>query len=180
MAAQTSDEPKERNFAMKKLLPAILIFVLALAIAIPAFASGEREKQEAEPAYTVLVGLEEQKLELTDRPYEKDGVLMIPLCEVADALGLRVVLDPDTGAVTGDDDYIQGAVVTPGKASVVFTGHLQVIDMSREIELQAAAAARSGCVYVPASFFEEFFFDVTVEDGTITIAPQMAELCEVG
>ena len=165
---------------MKKFLPAILIFVLALAIAIPAFASGEREKQGAEPAYTVLVGLEEQKLELTDHPYETDGVLMIPLCEVADALGLRVVQDSDTGAVTVDDDYIQGAVVTPDKTTVAFTGHLQVIDMSREIELQAAAATRSGCVYVPASFFEEFFFDVTVEDGTITIAPQMAELCEVG
>ncbi len=165
---------------MKKILPAILIFVLALAVAIPAFASGEREKQEAAPACTVLVGLEEQELELADRPYEKDGVLMIPLCEVADALGLRVEQDPDTGAVTVDDDYIQSAVVTPGKAAVTFTGRLQVIDMSREVELQAAAAVRSGCVYVPASFFEEFFFDVTIGDGTVTLAPQMAELCEIG
>ena len=101
---------------------------------------------------------------------------MIPLRKTAEALGYRVEWDAETGNITVDDDYIQGAHLHSGTAKAVFTGHLKVIDMSREVENAVETVIYEGYTYVPADFFEEFFNDVVVDGMSVSVAPETVEL----
>ena len=128
-------------------------------------------------AYTLTVN--GAVIDLSDLPraiYEIDGHIMIPLRKTAEALGYRVEWDAETGNITVDDDYIQGAHLHSGTTKAVFTGHLKVIDMSREVENSAETVIYDGYTYVPAEFFEEFFNYVAVDGMNISVSPSMAEL----
>lgn len=131
----------------------------------------------APAAYTLTVSGKELDLSgLPKAPYEEAGVLMVPLRLIGEALGYRVDWDPESGAITMDDDYIQKATLFDGSAAVSFKGHLKVIDMTRQWENDAPAACYEGCTYVPLTFFETFFNDVSLQDGRITVSPSMAQL----
>ena len=156
---------------MKKLISIMLAAAVILLSAAAVFADGT--------AYTLTVNGAE--IDLSDLPraraiYESDGHIMIPLRKTAEALGYRVEWDAETGNITVDDDYIQGAHLHSGMAKAVFTGHLNVIDMSREAENSAETVIYDGYTYVPTEFFEEFFNDVTVDGMNISVSPSMAEL----
>ena len=128
-------------------------------------------------AYTLTVNGTE--IDLSDLPreiYESDVHIMIPLRKTAEALGYRVEWDAETGNITVDDDYIQGAHLHSGTAKAVFTGHLKVIDMSREVENAVETVIYEGYTYVPADFFEEFFNDVVVDGMSVSVAPETVEL----
>lgn len=109
-------------------------------------------------------------------PYKENDAVMIPICEVSEALGYQV--SPHTGdsAFTIDDKYIQKAVLTNGSDLVAFEGNLKVINMSREIKLSVPITVKDDCVYAPAEFFTEFFNDVTVYENSIIIAPSKSKL----
>ena len=127
--------------------------------------------------FEVSVGLDANRLDLSALPCDPyyDGEhMMVPLRAVAEALGYKVGYNEATGEITVDDDYIQAATLKNGSASVTFKGHLQVIDMSRETELPVKVTIIGGYTYVPADFFVEFFNEVKIENGVVTIAPQMA------
>ena len=127
--------------------------------------------------YAVSVGTDEKRLDLSALPCDPyyDGEhIMVPLRAVAEALGYRVSYNETTGEITVDDDCIQAATLKNGSANVTFSGHLQVIDMSREVELPVKVTIIGGHTYVPADFFIEFMNEVKVENGVVTIAPQMA------
>lgn len=109
-------------------------------------------------------------------PYEKDGVFMVPLRIIGEALGYTVAWDPVSQAITIDDGIVQKATLYDGTASVVFEGELQVIDMSRTVENAVPTVVYEGFTYVPLEFFQEFFNETAVMDTVITIAPQMCEL----
>lgn len=162
---------------MKKLLAVILAVLTVLSLGVPALAA-DAAPAESPTAYTIIVNGKTLDLSgLPVAPYEEDGVVMVPLRKVGEALGYRVGWDAETGAITIDDDYIQGATLFDGSAKAVFTGHLKVINMSREIENALPTVVHTGgYTFVPADFFREFFNDVTVENGVITIAPSMCEL----
>ena len=96
-------------------------------------------------AYTLTVNGAD--IDLSDLPraiYESDGHIMIPLRKTAEALGCRVEWDAETWNITVDDDYIQCAHLHSGTAKAVFTGHLKVIDMSREVENSAETVIYDG------------------------------------
>ena len=101
----------------------------------------------------------------------ENGEVMVPLRAVAEALGYKVAYDEATGIITVDDEYIQAANLKADSAEVSFDGHLQIIDMSRDIELSAAVKVIDGTAYVPASFFAEFFNEVVTSGSKISIAP---------
>lgn len=127
--------------------------------------------------YAVSVGTDEKRLDLSALPcdpYYDGEYMMVPLRAVAEALGYKVSYNEATGEITVDDDYIQSATLKNGSATVTFKGHLQVINMSRDITLPVRTAIIGGHAYVPADFFTEFFNEVKVENGVVTIAPQMA------
>lgn len=154
---------------MKKRISIILAAAVVLMSAAAVFAE--------DTAYTLTVNGTE--IDLSDLPraiYESDGHIMIPLSKTAEALGYRVEWDAETGNITVDDDYIQGAHLHSGTAKAVFTGHLKVIDMSREVENSAETVIYDGYTFVPAEFFEEFFNDVAVDGMNISVSPSMAEL----
>ena len=96
-------------------------------------------------AYTLKVN--GTVIDLSDLPraiYVSDGHILIPLRKTAEALGYRVEWDAETGNITVDDDYIQGAHLHSGTTKAVFTGHLKVIDMSREVENSAETVIYDG------------------------------------
>lgn len=108
--------------------------------------------------------------------YYRNGVLMVPLRETAEALGYTFDYDEKSGAVIVDDHYIQKAELTVNSAEVKFTGLLSVIDLSRDITLPAQTAVRDGTVYAPSDIFVEFMNDVNVSGSSVDISPSMVEL----
>lgn len=113
------------------------------------------------------------KLDSSNIPYYSGKTLMVPLGEISTALGYKYSYDKAAGKAIVDDDYIQSAEFTVGSDEVKFTGKLQVIDLSREINLVKKAVDRNGCVYVPLELFEEFFNDVSADGGNVTVSPSM-------
>ena len=176
---------------MKKILIASLT-VLSMAISAAAYGalqdkplSGESyaaestSSEKAEKEYNVLIGLDKRELNTDGLPmkaYSEDGVVMVPLRRVSEALGYVVDWNPENGEITVDDDYIQSAVLRHNSKNVIFSGKLKVIDMSRETENIRETVIINGCTYVPAAFFREFLNDVTVTGNTVIITPSMAEL----
>ena len=144
-----------------------------LALCVPALAA------DALPETPYTIAVCGQTLELGDlpvAPYQEGTTVMVPLRRIGEALGYKVDWDPETDAITIDDEYIQKATLFDGTAAVVFEGRLQVINMSRETENQVPTAVHDGYTYVPLEFFQEFFNDTAVEGTSITIAPSKSEL----
>ena len=155
----------------------IITNILGGLIAAAVVLTSATQIPSAKDDFEVSVGLNENRLDLSAlpcAPYYDGEYMMVPLRAVAEALGYKVSYDEATGDITIDDDYIQAATLRDGSANVVFKGHLQVIDMSREIELPVKTTIIGGHAYVPADFFVEFFNEVKIENGVVTIAPQMA------
>ena len=100
----------------------------------------------------------------------------VTLRKIAEALGYNVTWDYDTQSVTVDDDYIQKATLKNRSCEAVFEGHLKVINMSRTIENARETVVRDGYTYVPLEFFREFLNETIVENGVISVSPQMCEL----
>ena len=131
----------------------------------------------------VLTGLGKEELpqgELPCRSYYEGEILMVPLCEVAGALGYSAEWDSENKIAVIDDEYIQKATLTAGSKTVLFEGHLQVINMSREVELAVALTVQEGIPYAPADFFTEFLNEVEYGEGIVTIAPSMVSLDDIG
>ena len=126
-------------------------------------------------SFSVEVGLDKKVLDLSELPKAafrgENGEIMVPLRAIAESLGYKVTYDEATGDITVDDEYIQAATLKENSAEVSFKGHLQIIDMSRDIELSAAVKTIDGTAYVPASFFGEFFNEVIVNGTAVSIAP---------
>lgn len=158
---------------MKKLLSMILAATAVLALYIPAFAADDIQEE----SYAVVV--DGQTIDLGDlpvSPYKQGSTVMVPLRKIGEALGYKVDWDPETNAITIDDKYIQKATLFDGTAAAVFEGRLQIINMSREIENEAATVVHDGYTYVPLEFFTEFFNDTAIDGSHITIAPSRCEI----
>lgn len=154
---------------MRKWISVLLTCALAAGIALGAAAADTA-------GHLVVSDVSLSTTGLPTQPYADDGVYMVPLRLIAEQLGYTVAWDSVTGAITVDDDYIQKAVLYGGSTAVSFEGHLQVINMSRDVEMERAAVILDGVTYVPLSFFTEFFNDTAVDGNTIVVAPSMAEL----
>lgn len=57
---------------------------------------------------------------------------------------------------------------------------MQVINVSREVELAEALTVQEGTPYVPAEFFTEFLNEVEYGEGIVTIAPSVVGLDDIG
>ena len=140
---------------MKKTLSALIALVLSLA-SLPALAEAEAaEAVEETKSFSLLVNGNE--LALDDLPAEP-------------------YIEGETVMVTVDDDYIQKATLKNRSCEAVFEGHLKVINMSRTIENEWETVVRDGYTYVPLAFFREFLNETIVENGVISVSPQMCEL----
>lgn len=107
--------------------------------------------------------------------YEENGVIMLPLRAVGEALGYKISWVPATGDIVMEDS-IQKAVLHSGSPAAHFTWKLTNINLSGTIELEAAISIHGGNTYVPASLFELFFNEVSVEGAVIAVSPGMKEL----
>lgn len=155
-------------------LAVALVLVLALAL------TGCAPK---DAGVAILTGLDKKELAQGDLPcrsYYEGETLMVPLCEVARALGYSAEWDSTNQTAIIDDEYIQKATLTAGSKTTLFEGHLQVINMSREVELAEALTVQEGTPYVPAEFFTEFLNEVEYGEGIVTIAPSVVGLDDIG
>ena len=140
---------------MKKTLSALIALALSLA-SLPALAEAEAaEAVEETKSFSLLVNGNE--LALDDLPAEPH-------------------IEGETVMVTVDDDYIQKATLKNRSCEAVFEGHLKVINMSRTIENARETVVRDGYTYVLLEFFREFLNETIVENGVISVSPQMCEL----
>lgn len=176
---------------MKKLFSAALSLTLTLALAAPVSAAEVPSVPPLEtpepisnslPAPWVPQGrtiiANGQAVDLLDLPvdfYKEGETTMVPLRRIAEALGLTVEWDPDTGAVTVEDS-VQKATLWDGEQRVSFAGKLQIIDLSREVDCPAAVTVRQWHTYVPLSLFEEFFNDVSETEASVTVTPHMYQI----
>ena len=154
------------------------IWIVALALLIGLSGCAPKDAGVA-----ILIGWDKKELsqgELPCRSYYEGETLMVPLCEVAGALGYSAEWDSENKIAVIDDGYIQKATLTAGNKTVLFEGHLQVINMSREVELATALTVQEGIPYVPADFFTEFLNEVEYGEGIVTIAPSMVSLDDIG
>lgn len=161
---------------MKKYLPMVLSILIAFALCASGFAA-EAAGDEDTAVYTIVVN--DQTLDISDlplAPYKEGNTVMVPLRKIGEALGYKVGWNGETKAISIDDAYIQKATLYNGTATVVFEGHLDAIDMSREIENAAKTIIHNGYIFVPMEFFAEFFNEVTVENMTVKFSPSKSEL----
>lgn len=158
---------------MKQFL--IFLVISIFSMTFPVGAAKTNSSQEAS-SFTIVVGTETLDLgDLPCAPYYEGDTLMVPLEQIAKALGYQVEWNAETGAITVEDAYIQRAILLDGSETVVFEGKLQIIDMSREIKNAVKTTVHEGCAFVPLEFFEEFMNTTNIEGTTITIAPSMCE-----
>lgn len=136
----------------------------------------KEEKTEKADGYRLIVnGAPVNTENLPYAAYEKEGVIMLPLRIIAEALGYKIDWIPATKDIIMEDS-IQKVVLHDGSATAHFTGKLTNINLSGAIELEAAVMVHDGNTYVPASLFELFFNEVNVKDMVISVSLGMCEL----
>lgn len=161
---------------MKKFLTALLATAALISTGASALTAGT-DVLDTAPAFTIVVAGQTLDISALPRaPYQEGDTMMVPLCKIAEALGYQVGWDPETGAITVEDSYIQKATLFEGSKTVCFEGKLQIIDMSRDVETAVKTVVHDGSTYVPLEFFNEFLNDTAAEGTTITIAPSMCEI----
>ena len=140
-------------------------------------AEGQTPEEDA-PEITLIVNgrpLDASALPLPAE--EKNGVWLVPLRLVAEALGYTVAWDGLLG-----DAVVEGPIQTarfhPGEYIAQFTGKLHNIGLSGPEEMAAAPFLLDGSLYVPVTVFVRFFNEVEYGPASIEITEQKAELME--
>lgn len=155
---------------MKHIRRSVLCVFCLLALTLPIFAAS------GSTVYTLSVNGTIVDVRSLPKPvYTQNGTVMIPFRKTAEALGYAVTWN-DREHCAQAEDRIQSASVCGGSAVVRWTGKLAVIDLTRQTALKEKAVIAQGVTYVPAQLFEEFFNDVVIRDGVVSISPQMAYL----
>lgn len=142
--------------------------------------SGQSEEEGTEEAQGIQLIVNGSLLDTSSLPLparEKNGVWLVPLRLVAEALGYTVVWDGLLGEAVVEGP-VQQARFHPGEYIAQFTGKLQNIGLSGPEEMAAAPVLLAGRLYVPVTAFERFFNEVTYGSVSIEIAVQRAMLAE--
>lgn len=114
-------------------------------------------------------------VETTANAYENDGVMMLPLRAIGEALGYKVMWIPETDDIVMENS-IQKVVLHNASATAQFTWKLTSVSYTGAIELETEAVVHSGVTFVPASLFELFFNDISVDGTLISVSPSMSVL----
>lgn len=96
-------------------LAVALVLVLVLALALTGCAPKDA-------GVAILTGLDKKELAQGDLPcrsYYEGETLMVPLCEVARALGYSAEWDSANQTAIIDDEYIQKATLTAGSKTTL-------------------------------------------------------------
>lgn len=148
----------------------------AVSISEVVYHTCDGQEDAAADYYSIVVNSKHlQTGKLPFPAYEENGVIMLPLRMVGEALGYNVAWNPENGEITMESG-IQKVALRGGSFTARFTGKLTNINLSGTIELETAVTTHAGSTYVPASLFELFFNEVCVEDMVISVSPGMNEL----
>ena len=104
--------------------------------------------------------------EIKGAPVVKDGVVMLPLRELAEADGLTVEWEEDTNT----------AVLNSGMFSVTLGENKYIKGRMKALKLECAPVLVDDKTYVPANYFAEVFDkNVEVKDSEVHIADMVIE-----
>lgn len=152
------------------------LFACLLAAALLAGSSLAAEDTPVSGDYTLTVNGQIQDVSgLPCAAYLVGDTVMVPLRIVAEALGYEVAWFAATRQITVDGPIQQALVQLDGELAQ-FSGKLKIINLDWEESMAQPVTLVGGFAYVPISFFEVFFNEVSVTDSAISISPQMAEL----
>ncbi|WP_145333042.1 copper amine oxidase N-terminal domain-containing protein [Paenibacillus xylanexedens] len=157
-----------------------ILFATALCVVTVAgalYASATKVSAAASaPAYTLTVNGKEIQTSKTElMPFEHKGTVLVPLRATAESLGYEVSWIAADKAIRVED-RIQSVIVKDGSTLAKFTGKLKVINLTQDVELPVPVLSKKGVTYVPASFFEPFFNEVVVKEGSVSISAQMSSI----
>lgn len=130
-------------------------------------------KTNTDAAYQIAVN--GKPVETKVSAYKDNGILMLPLRAIGEALVYKVTWISKTEDIVMEND-IQKVVLHNASATAQFTWKLKSMNYTGPIDLEAKAVVRDGVTYVPASLFELFFNDVTVEGAAISVSPSVSVL----
>lgn len=146
---------------MKKLVSLLGISLLALVLAVPAFAADK----------PIKVYINGSNLAFTaGTPYLKDNTVLVPFRVVFEKLGLRVLWDSKTGTVTGTGTGLDISLKVGSKRASV-NGTVK--------QLTVAPVSNAGTTYIPLRFIAEATGGTAVWDSAsrsvkITASPSSA------
>ena len=158
---------------MKKVLCSILCIIVLVFLVIP-----KSESNAKMEAATYEIEVNGQNIDVSKLPYSayKEGdTMMVPLQNVAKALGYKVTKISKKGEITIEDS-IQKAVFRRNSKKVKINGKLEIIDLSREVEYDEKIVMHKKTVYVPLEIFEEFGNQTSVDGININITTIMCEI----
>jgi hypothetical protein len=122
---------------LKKLLSLLGISLLALVLAVPAFAADK----------PIQVYINGSNLTFTaGTPYLKDNTVLVPFRVVFEKLGLQVLWDSKTGTVTGTGSALDISLKVGSKRATV-NGTVK--------QLTVAPVSTAGTTYIPLRFIAE-------------------------
>lgn len=122
---------------MKRIHSVFLCALCVLALALPASAASAA-------AYTISVnGTAVSTDRLPSGAYLQGDAVMVPLRLIGEQLGYQVTWDKASREAVMEDS-IQKVALRSGSDAAVFTGKLQVIDLTRDVTLSSPAVIRGG------------------------------------
>jgi len=155
---------KNMNKKMKKMMTAAVAVAMAAAIGTPAFAevnpvpTAEGTNPLVMPvAVQMAPGLVVDGVALTDAPeayLDENGVWMVPLRVVSEALGFTVTYRPDLGGVDIQKDN--------QFTSLFFGRNEYFFNRVAPFELESAPVLKPGITFVPLSFFDRILKQTVV------------------
>lgn len=146
---------------MKKLVSLLGISLLALVLAVPAFAADQ----------PIKVYINGSNLAFTaGTPYLKNNTVLVPFRVVFEKLGLQVLWDSKTGTVTGTGTGLTISLKVGSKRASV-NGTVK--------QLTAAPVSNAGTTYIPLRFIAEATggtatWDAASRSVKITVSPSSA------
>ncbi|WP_155985855.1 stalk domain-containing protein [Paenibacillus gorillae] len=143
-----------RTLRLKMLLSTCITASLLLAplsggianAAVAPVSSATKLAAPATIAKPISVYVDDKKLTLTTAPFTQDGVTLVPMRPIFDALGANVSWEATTETIIGSKFGVSISLKV-GKKTAIVNG--------KPVKLDAAPLVRNGVTYVPARFIAE-------------------------
>ncbi|RXZ76639.1 hypothetical protein EBB07_34020 [Paenibacillaceae bacterium] len=148
-----------------KLTPAFA-FLLILTLLVTPAAAAPMKKTAAQPQQKIDVVVHDKPLQLSSPAYLDKGTAMVPLRQIAEALGAQVTAGKDAGKQT---------VTINGSAgqAVLTIGSVEMAAQGRTVQLPAAPQRNGNVTFVPVRALSEALGAVVIWDApkrTVRIA----------
>ncbi|MHA7964512.1 trypsin-like peptidase domain-containing protein [Paenibacillus sp. CAU 1782] len=107
---------------------------------------------------SIQLWLDDQNIQLSAPVYKENGVVMAPMKDLLDKLGVTSVYETKTGTIIIRDFDLTISMTVGGKGAIV---------NGASVQAPAAPAVKSGVVFIPVRFIAEQLYLDVIWDGAI-------------